>query len=77
MSALADNSINEIITSPPYPMILMWDEIMSLQNKSIAKALNEGKSRLAFEEMHKELDKVWRECYRVLMPGGFLCINIR
>ncbi len=76
MSLLADNSVNEIITSPPYPMILMWDEIMSLQNNSIAQALNEGKASLAFEEMHKELDKVWRECYRVLMPGGFLCINI-
>ena len=76
MSVLADNSISEIITSPPYPMILMWDEIMSLQNENIAQALKDGKAGLAFEEMHKELDKVWRECYRVLIPGGFLCINI-
>jgi len=26
--------------------------------------------------MHKELDKVWHECFRVLKKGGFACINI-
>ena len=26
--------------------------------------------------MHKELDVIWSECYRVLKDGGFLCINI-
>ena len=76
MSAIADNSINEIVTSPPYPMIEMWDEILSLQNPKIAIALNNNQGDIAFEEMHKELDKVWKECYRVLAPGGFLCINI-
>lgn len=76
MSTLADNSINEIVTSPPYPMIEMWDEILANQNKLIADALSTMKAELAFEEMHKELDKVWKECYRVLSPGGFLCINI-
>ena len=30
----------------------------------------------AFELMHKELDAVWTECYRVLTDGGFICINI-
>ncbi|MFM6984984.1 MAG: DNA methyltransferase [Chitinophagaceae bacterium] len=29
-----------------------------------------------FELMHQELDKVWKECFRVLTEGGFLCINI-
>lgn len=76
MSAVADNSVNEIVTSPPYPMIEMWDEILSNQNPAVADAFNEGKGDIAFEEMHKELDKVWKECYRVLTPGGFLCINI-
>ena len=32
MSAIADVSVNEIITSPPYPMIEMWDEILASQN---------------------------------------------
>jgi hypothetical protein len=26
--------------------------------------------------MHRILDRVWKECYRVLKPGGFACINI-
>lgn len=26
--------------------------------------------------MHQELDKVWKECFRVIKPGGFLCVNI-
>lgn len=76
MSEVADASVNEIVTSPPYPMIEMWDEILARQNKAIADALSSGNADVAFEEMHKELDKVWKECYRVLSPGGFLCINI-
>ena len=76
MSAIADASINEIITSPPYPMIEMWDEILDSQNATFADAMNDGAVDVAFESSHQELDKVWKECYRVLTPGGFLCINI-
>lgn len=75
MNGLDDNSINLIVTSPPYPMIEMWDDIMSLQNPIIKENLNIN-PRIAFELMHKELDKVWLECNRVLKDGGFLCINI-
>ena len=75
MSCLANNSIDLIVTSPPYPMIEMWDEIMCQLNPAIKEALD--KSPLdAFELMHKELDKVWSECYRVLKDGGFMCVNI-
>lgn len=76
MSTIADASVNEIITSPPYPMIEMWDEILASQNPTFAEALNKGLVEVAFEAAHQELDKVWQECYRVLAPGGFLCINI-
>lgn len=76
MSAIADASVNEIVTSPPYPMIKMWDEILASQNATFADAMNGGLVDVAFEAAHQELDKVWKECYRVLAPGGFLCINI-
>lgn len=76
MSVIADASVNEIITSPPYPMIEMWDEILASQNASFADAMKDGAVDVAFEAAHQELDKVWKECYRVLTPGGFLCINI-
>ena len=75
MSYTADESINLIVTSPPYPMIEMWDEIMSKQNPKIKKALTNNPDE-AFELMHQELDKVWTECFRVLKKGGFLCVNI-
>ncbi len=78
MSQLKDKSIDLVVTSPPYPMIEMWDEIMANQNPQIRKELT-GESpnpRKAFELMHRELDKVWAECWRVMKDGSFLCINI-
>ena len=76
MDLLEDNSIELVLTSPPYPMIEMWDEIMSKQNSQISNALNLKNGMLAFELMHLELDKIWAEVERVLIPGGFACINI-
>lgn len=75
MTKIENNSIDLIVTSPPYPMIEMWDDIMSLQNPKIKENINSNPS-VAFELMHQELDKIWLECYRVLKNGGFLCINI-
>ncbi|MHA1671730.1 MAG: DNA-methyltransferase [Promethearchaeota archaeon] len=76
MEEVGENSIALVITSPPYPMIEMWDEIFSLQNEEIKAALEVGNGLLAFEKMHDELDKVWKELYRILIPGGIVCINI-
>ena len=76
MDSIGSNSVQLVVTSPPYPMIEMWDEIMGSQNPEITKALKKEDGSLAFELMHQELDKVWEEVYRVLTPGGFACINI-
>lgn len=76
MMQLADNSIDLMVTSPPYPMIEMWDEIFSKQCEAVSTALKENKGMEAFEAMHLELDKVWAETNRVLKPGGFACVNI-
>ncbi len=76
MHQIKNNSIELVVTSPPYPMIEMWDEIMSKQNSEIKKALDQSNGSLAFELMHLELDKIWAEVERVLISGGFACINI-
>ncbi len=76
MQEVANNSVALVVTSPPYPMIEMWDEIMSKQNEQIKNALDNHEGLQAFELMHLELDKVWAEVNRVLIPGGFACINI-
>lgn len=75
MSSLNDDSISLVVTSPPYPMIDMWDE--SFNNQGVSVSIdNEAYVSDTFMEMHTILKKVWFECYRVLIPGGYLCINI-
>ena len=75
MRQLGDATVELVVTSPPYPMIEMWDGVFAAQNKDVAAAL--GSDPLsAFELMHGELDKVWAECFRVLKDGGFMCVNI-
>jgi DNA modification methylase len=76
MAALADESIDLVVTSPPYPMIEMWDQIFARQNKEIGQTLKQNDGPAAFALMHRELDKVWDELYRVLKKGGIACINI-
>lgn len=76
MSHIETESIDLIVTSPPYPMIEMWDEVMGKQNPMITSALYDNDGNKAFELMHQELDKVWQESYRVLKEGGIACINI-
>lgn len=76
MQHISDNSIDLVVTSPPYPMIEMWDNILADQNSNISIAFNDNEPRKAFELMHQELDKVWAECWRVLKNGSFMCINI-
>jgi DNA modification methylase len=76
LSETENDSVSLVVTSPPYPMIEMWDDSFASQNPAIEGALQENKPHEAFELMHQILDKVWSECYRVLQPGGVACINI-
>ena len=76
MEELKNESVDLVVTSPPYPMIEMWDDIMKAQNEEIAQEWEKGNFNRGFELMHVELDKVWKECYRVLKDGGTACINI-
>ncbi|MEN7981918.1 MAG: site-specific DNA-methyltransferase [Nanoarchaeota archaeon] len=76
MKELDNESVDLMITSPPYPMIKMWDEMFGEQNPKIKNELKREEGGKAFELMHKELDKVWNETFRVLKNGGIACINI-
>jgi len=76
MGEIESGSVDLIVTSPPYPMIEMWDEIFSQQQPSVGRALKSRKGNQSFELMHAELDKTWTEAYRVTKSGGFVCINI-
>jgi len=76
MEALPSGSVDLVVTSPPYPMIKMWDSMFTGQNAEIGKALKKGDGSRSFEMMHRELDAVWQEVWRILKEGGIACINI-
>jgi modification methylase len=72
-----------MVTSPPYPMIQMWDTLFAKADPKIAalwqKLEAEGKEetvRQIYDAMHDYLAKVWVETWRVLVDGGIACINI-
>ncbi len=65
-----------VVTSPPYPMIAMWDAGFSAVDLEVGVALGRGDGAAAFELMHRQLDQAWVECARVLVPGGWAAINI-
>ena len=76
MKGVDSESVDLVVTSPPYPMIEMWDEMFVAQNRAISEALSKKKGPDAFELMHQGLDAVWNELYRILNNGGIACINI-
>jgi site-specific DNA-methyltransferase (adenine-specific) len=62
LSGIDDRSVHLVVTSPPY-----WT----------LKAYPKGEAQLGeiegYETFLDELDKVWAECERVLVPGGRIC----
>jgi len=87
MDEIDDESVHLVVTSPPYPMIEMWDELFKFINpkinelwKSLEDEDDEGKKEKIimkiYNLMHETLLPTWEEIYRVLVPGGIACINI-
>jgi DNA modification methylase len=83
MPEITDDSIHLMVTSPPYPMIKMWDNQFATINPQIAalwqKLETDNKEETVtqiYNAMHEALAQTWRETYRVLADGGIACINI-
>ena len=76
MRRVERESVDLVVTSPPYPMIQMWDTLFSGMNSKVARALSRGDGERAFELMHDELDVVWKRTCYVLREGGIACIVI-
>lgn len=67
---LADESVHLVVTSPPYPMIEMWDATFARWTGLAPEAPT------FYRACHEALGRVWRECARVLVDGGIAAINV-
>lgn len=76
LSRFPDESTHLVVTSPPYPMIAMWDDLFISLDPEIGDRLEASDGKEAFELMHRELDKVWVHVHRILDHGGIAGINI-
>jgi DNA modification methylase len=83
MPELANCSVHLMVTSPPYPMIKMWDYQFSKLDakiealwKELGTEYREETVTKIYDVMHENLARVWQETYRVLVDGGIACINI-
>jgi DNA modification methylase len=64
-SSLPEGSIHLVVTSPPY-----WT----------LKKYNDHENQLGhvadYEEFIADLDQIWTNCFRALVPGGRLIVNV-
>ena len=59
-----DNFVDIIVTSPPYNFGLEYKD-------------DENKDAVYWHDYFEKLNRIWKECYRVLKPSGRLCVNIQ
>jgi site-specific DNA-methyltransferase (adenine-specific) len=63
LSWIPDSSVHLVVTSPPYWTLKEYAKGNEAQLGDIAD----------YERFLAELDKVWLECARILVPGGRIC----
>src|SRR5258708_13886317 len=56
---IPDESVHLVLTSPPYWTLKRYREHERQMGHIVA-----------YETFHNELDKVWKHCLKVLVPGG-------
>lgn len=65
LDELADESVHLIVTSPPYWTLKEYEP----SDGQLGHIAN-------YDEFHQSLAAVWEHCYRLLVPGGRLVINV-
>ncbi|WQW02128.1 restriction endonuclease subunit M [Helicobacter pylori] len=75
MNEVPDNSVDLIITSPPYFNIKDYAKNGTQDLQHSAQHVEDLGALEKYEDYLLGLLKVWLECYRALKPNGKLCIN--
>lgn len=75
MCEVADNSVDLIITSPPYFNIKDY-ATNNKRNNNIDNSHEDMGAINNYEKFIESLLLVWNECFRVLRPNGKLCVNV-
>ena len=75
MKELPDNSVQLIVTSPPYFNIKDYSKDGYQQAQKGKKKAGQIGDIAKYEDYINELLVVWKECERVLKPNGKLAIN--
>ena len=61
LSVIPDNVVDLVVTSPPY---------------NVGKKYATHDDGMSMDDYLAMLEQVWKECYRVLAPGGRIAINV-
>ena len=75
MTELPDNSVQLIVTSPPYFNIKDYSLDGYQKNKKAQKASGQIGDIADYQKYIDQMVLVWKECERVLKPNGKLIVN--
>ena len=64
LEGFPENFVDIIITSPPYNFGLEYRD-------------DKDKDAMYWQDYFDKLNRIWKECYRVLKPAGRFCVNIQ
>ena len=76
MCEVADNSVDLIITSPPYFNIKEYATNNKRNNKKIDNLPDDMGAINDYQRFIESLLLVLEECFRILKPNGKLCVNV-